>query len=376
MDFAYSDEQEEFRATLRRFFAERASSAEVRRWIDTPEGYDRALWKEMAQGLGLPGVHLPEALGGQGGGFLELGIALEETGRVLLPGPFLASALSSLAVRGAASEAQQRAWLSALASGEQVAALAWIEAGGRWDPEATALEAAPDGAGLRLQGTKTVVLEGAAADWLLVTAREPGTAGEAGLLLALVLADDPGVRVTPLEAMDPLRRQARLELDGARGERLGAPDQDGAAALRRLAAQAAIAVAAESVGAAARCLEMTVDYARERVQFGRPIGSFQAVQHKAADVLLELEMARAAASWACWVADRDGDELALAAHLAKAVCGDAYRLAAAESLQIHGGVGFTWEHDCQLHYKRALGSTLLFGDPVEHRRALAEGLGF
>ena len=375
MDFAFSEEQEEFRETLRRFFAERAPLTEVRRMAELPAAVDPGLWKTAGEELGLAGLHVPEAFGGQGFGFLELGIALEEMGRALLPGPFLGSAvLATGALLHAADEAQKRAWLPALASGAERAALAWVEARGRWEPEAVALEARPDGEGFRLDGAKQAVVGAEGADWLLVAARLPGSAGAEGLTLLRVEAGAPGVAVTPLPAMDVTRPLARVELDGARGEAVGAPGR-AAPALTRTLREAAVALAAESVGAAARCLDMAVDYAKVRVQFARPIGSFQAVQHKAAEVLLELELARSAAYWALWVADGGEDALAEAAPLAKSVCTDAFLKAAQENVQIHGGVGFTWEHDAHLFLKRAKGSELLLGDATAWRLALARELG-
>jgi alkylation response protein AidB-like acyl-CoA dehydrogenase len=373
VDFAFSEEQEELRDTLRRFFEERAPAAEVRRVMDTPEGFDRALWGQMALELGLPGVHLPEAVGGQGGGFLELGIVVEEMGRVLLPSPYLSNAVACLAVRAAAGDAHPR--LAELADGREIGTLALVEEAGRWDAEGVAARAVVEGEALHVTGTKPFVPDGQAASVFVVAAREPGTRGEAGLTLCSVRADAPGVRVTPLETTDRLRRQARLELDGAPAEPLGAPG-GAARALRETVARACILLGAEMVGASERALEMAVAYARERVQFGRPVGSFQAIKHKAAEVLQELELARSVAYWALWVADEDGDELEQAAHLAKAMGGDALRRASAENIQIHGGLGFTWEADPHLYYKRWQSADVLYGDATAHRAALARLLGF
>ena len=375
MDFAFSEEQEEFRATLRRFCEAKAPPAERLRLSETPEGFDREVWKQLAGELGLAGLAVPEALGGQGFGFLELGIALEETGRTLFPAPLLVHSLATRAVLHAGSDAQRRALLPALAAGAEIATLAVVETSGGWRAEDTALVARAEGGHVRLDGEKPFVVDAHVADRLVVTARLPGTSGGDGLVLCTIPSRAPGVRVTPLEAMDPLRRQARVAFDGASAEPLGEPGAAGPA-LARVLAEAAIALAAEMVGGAERCLEAAVAYAKQRVQFARPIGSFQAVQHKAAEVLLELELARSAAWWACWVADEEGPELAEAAHVAKSVCGDAYRRAAAENVQIHGGIGFTWEHEAHLHVKRALTDDTLFGDATTHRAALARHLGF
>jgi len=375
MNFAFSDEQEEFRSVLRRFLEEKAPPSEVRRMLAAPAGFDPALWKQMAAELGLQGLHLPESVGGQGFGFLELGIVLEEMGRALLPSPFFASSvLAAEAIRCVGSEAEQRALLPGIASGEEIATLAWVEAGSGWDPAAVRLEARPEAGGFVLTGAKQVVLAADAATRLVVLARLPGTRGEAGLALATLEANAPGVRVVPEEPIDLARRVGRIELDGARAKPLG---HGGGAAtgLRKALARARVALSAEMLGGAARALDMAVDYAKQRVQFGRAIGSFQALKHMAADVLLELELARSASYWAWWVADQDGPELAEAAPLAKSACAEAYLLAASTNLQLHGGIGFTFEADPQLHYRRARADAALFGEPAEQRAELARELG-
>ncbi|MBW2395956.1 MAG: acyl-CoA dehydrogenase, partial [Deltaproteobacteria bacterium] len=258
-----------------------------------------------------------------------------------------------------------------LASGERIATLALVEPGGCWDPLAIELEAIPDGDGFRLTGTKELVLAGDVAELFIVAARLPGTRGGEGLTLCLVDATNGGLKRTLEEPLDVTRRMARIEFDAVSAKALGNPGQ-AAAPLAKVLAQGAIAQTAEMVGGAARCLDLAVEYAKVRVQFGRPIGSFQAVKHKAAEVLLDLEMARSAAYWAWWVADEDGDELFLAASLAKATCADAFHHAARENIQIHGGIGFTWENDAHLYYKRATASDVLLGDAGEHRLKLAD----
>jgi alkylation response protein AidB-like acyl-CoA dehydrogenase len=379
MDFAFSDEQDEFRAVVRRFIEERWSAADVRKLADTPGGFDRGVWKQMAEELGLHGLALPEAVGGQGFGFLELGIALEEMGRQLAGGPFLASAVvAAHAIEYAASDAQRAELLPDLASGAAIATLALLEASGRHDAAGIAATARRDGAAFRVSGRKIAVLDGQNADLLLVAAREPGSAREAGVSLLAVRADAAGVAVKPIDGFDLTRKLADVEFEGAPATLLG---DAGAAwpALARTLDLAAIAVAAESVGATARCLEMAVDYAKSRIQFARPIGSFQAIKHKTAEVMLELESARSAAYWSWWVAAQPGGaaaDLAEAASVAKATCNDAFLRAAAENVHIHGGVGFTWEFDCHLYYRRAKTAEFLFGDPIWHRARLADQLGF
>lgn len=378
MNFAFSDEQEEFRETLRRFLEERAPIGEVRRAFGSADGFDRTLWKQMAGELGLQGLAIPEAHGGQGFGFLELGIALEEMGRALAGGPFFATVcLAARALGHGADEAARRELLAPIAAGASVATLALAEAGGRPDPDAIATRAERDGSGWRLRGEKGFVPDGAVADLLLVAARRPGTRGARGLSLFAVRGDAEGVRVEPLPVLDPTRRQARLVLADAPARLLG---EEGAAwpALARTLDEARVALAAEMVGGAARCLETAVEYAGTRLQFARPIGSFQAIKHKAAEVLLELESARSVAYWSWWVAAQGGDDagvLAEAASLAKAAAAEAYLRAAAENLHVHGGMGVTWEHDAHLHVRRAFCSDVWLGDARSHHVRLAERLG-
>jgi alkylation response protein AidB-like acyl-CoA dehydrogenase len=375
VDFAFSDEQDAFRETLRRFFEEKCPTTEVFRLMETDAGYDPGVWKQMGEELGLQGLLVPEEYGGQGFGFLELGIALEEMGRVLLPSPFYASAcLAANAILAAGDEAQKCELLPGIASGETLASLAVLDAGGDWDPASLRMEARPDGDAFVLDGEKACVLNGATADLLVVAARLAGSAGDDGLCLLTVRCDDAGVVVEPMATLDATRKQARLQLSGARGRCLGEPGA-AAAALRQTLDRAAIGLAAEMAGGADRCLQMSVEYAKQRSQFARPIGSFQAIKHKCAEVLLEVELARSAAWWACWTAAEDNEERGEAAHLAKACCADAYLQAAAENIQIHGGIGFTWEAAPHLYYRRAKISQTLFGDSVHHRRRLVEGLG-
>ena len=374
MDFAFSEEQDEFREVLRRFFSEKAPSAEVRRMVELPGGHDPALWKQMGEELGLPGVHLPEAYGGQGFGFLELGIVLEEMGRVVLPSPlFASSVLAAGAIVNAGSEDDKQRLLPAIASGDEIATLAVAEAGG-WGATGITCEARAEGDAVVLDGAKVAVPNADAATRLVVAARLPGTTGDAGVTLATLGTADEGVSVEAAEGIDPTRRFARIRFDGARARPLGAPGE-AAAALERTLREGAVVLSCDMLGGAQAALDMAVAYAKERVQFARPIGSFQAIKHKAADVLVALERARSLAYWALWVADEQGEELAEAAHLAKSAAAAAYARSATECVQIHGGIGFTWEHDAQLHYKRARSGDILLGDAAAHRQALADELG-
>ena len=374
MDFAFSDEQERFRETLRRFFAEHAPMSEVRRTMETPEGFDDALWQRMARELGLQGVHLPEAYGGQGFSFLELGVVQEELGRALVPTPYFSTVcLAANAILNAGSEADRCVLLPAIASGERTASLAWLESAGGWDLPSVSLECRRDGGSFVLDGVKTLVSDGGSAELLLVVGRLPGTQGADGITLLRVERGAPGVKLDVPPSLDPTRRQARLELAGARAEVVGRAGAAGGALLRTLS-EATVCLAFEMMGGAARCLEMAVAYAKTRVQFARPIGAFQAVKHKCAEVLLELELARSAVYHAGWVAAEARADLPFAASLTKAAGTEAYLRAAAENIQIHGGVGFTWEYDPHLYYKRAKASEIMLGDPTFHRAHLVAGL--
>jgi alkylation response protein AidB-like acyl-CoA dehydrogenase len=373
MNFAFSEEQEEFRQTLRRFFVERSPVSEVFRWMETAEGFDPALWKQMAAELGLPGVHLPEAHGGQGFGFLELGLVVEEMGRALVCAPFFSSVcLAANAVLNAGRPEQQARWLPELASAETVGTLAVLDAGDEWSAPAVSLELIRDGDGWVLDGRKRLVTDGAAAGLVIVAAREPGSAG---VSLAVVRGDARGLTAKPLEPLDLTRKLADLEFDGVRVEILGTPGGS-SAALERTLDQARVALALEAAAGAEQCLGSAVEYAKHRIQFGRPIGSFQAIKHTCAELLLEVESAKSAAYWASWVASGGSDELPLAASVAKSFCDDAYLRATEDDVHVHGGIGVTWEATPHLYYKRARANATLLGDPRWQRARIAALQGF
>jgi len=382
--FSFSSEQEDLRQEVRRFLEEQAPMASVRRWMETPAGFDRELWARLAGELGLAGVHIPEAYAGQGLGFVELCIVLEELGRSLVGTPYLASVgMAASAILELGSEAQKKALLPGIASGECIATLAWAERSGSpaeagvWDGSRSGLRATPEPDGhYRLEGTKSYVLDGEAADLLVVLAEVTRHAAPASRALFVLPATSAGVARSPQASIDPTRRLARIEFSNARAELLSTTENP-AAGLARSFSRVSVALACEMVGGAERALEMAVAYAKERVQFGRPIGSFQAIKHKLADLLLELEPSRSASYYAAAVAAEDGVELGAVAALAKAMLSDAYPWIAAENIQVHGGVGFTWEYDAQLYYKRALFCQAFWGDARLHReRYLHErGLG-
>lgn len=367
---AYSEEQEQFRDVVRDFLAKVSPESEVRRLMETDEGFDRTVWRRMATDLGLQGLIIPEEYGGSGASFRELGVVLEQMGAALLPAPYLSTSVLAAGVLLRCDDDSARAdYLPGIASGETVATLALAEESGRWDLEGVETRAVRGNGHWRLDGTKTFVLDGHVADLVLVAAR---TASGVGLFAVDTRAG--GVGREPLSTMDQTRKQARLDFCDAPARLIGA---EGAAAevLPVVLDLAAVALAAEQVGGARRCLEMSVAHAGERVQFGRPIGSFQAVKHKCADVLVEVESAQSIVQRALWAASEPGDDLPVLAAMAGSYCSDAYVRAAAENIQIHGAMGFSWEFSAHLYLKRAKSSELLLGSAACHRRRLAGLLG-
>ncbi len=370
MNFAFSEEQEELRRIVRQFLETKSSEAAVREQMDTEQGYDTAVWSQMADQMGLQGLIIPEEFGGSGYSYVELIVVLEEMGRSLLCAPYFSTVvLAANTLIHSGDDAAKSDLLPGIASGETVATLAFTEANGRWDEAGVTMSATSGSDGWVLDGTKMFVLDGHTADLVLVAARTP-----AGVSLFSVAGDATGLTRTPLATMDQTRKQARLEFSGTPATLVGT-DGGGWAVVERVLDLAAVALAAEQVGGAQMCLDMSVEYAKVRVQFGRPIGSFQAIKHKCADMLLEVESAKSAAYYAGWCASELNDELPSVASLAKAYCSDAYFHAAAENIQIHGGIGFTWEHPAHLYFKRAKSSELLFGDPTYHRELLAQRIG-
>ncbi len=370
MNFAFSEEQDELRRSVRRFLEDKSPETEVRRLMATTEGYDPAVWSLMADQLGLQSLIIPEDLGGAGFSYVELTVVLEEMGAALLCAPFFSSvALAANALLTSGDRKAQEYLLPGIASGETIATLAVTEDPGRWEPDAVTLAAAETGTGWALDGHKSFVIDGHVADLVLVVGRTGS-----GLSLFGVKGDADGLVRTPLATMDQTRKQARLEFSETPAWLIG--EEGGALpGLVKTLDLAAVALAAEQVGGAQRCLDQSVEYAKTRIQFGRPIGSFQAIKHKCADMLLEVESAKSAAYYAGWTAADDSDELPVVARLAKSYCSEAYFHAAAENIQIHGGIGFTWEHDAHLYFKRAKSSELLFGDPTYHRELLSQRIG-
>ena len=370
MNFGFSEEQEELRKMVKRFLEEKSPETEVRRLMATTEGYDPAVWTQMANELALQGLGIPEEFGGQGYGPVELYVVFEEMGAALYCGPYFSTvALAANALLFVGTDADKATYLPGIASGDTIATVALTDDAGRWDLTATSTTATAQGEGFVLNGVRSYVTDGSTASLILVPAMTP-----TGLSLFAVAGDGLGVSRQSLPTMDQTRKQSRLELKDAPATLIGLQGE-ALAGLETTMQVAAAALAAEQVGGAQRVLNNSVEYAKTRVQFGRPIGSFQAIKHKCADMLLDVESAKSAAYYAAWAAQERNDELAIASSLAKSFCSEAYFHCAAENIQIHGGIGFTWEHHAHLYFKRAKSSELFLGDPAYHRELLAQRLG-
>ena len=374
MDFAFSEEQEMLRASAREFLAKECPSAYVRRMMETDGAWDEALWKRLAE-MGWTGLGIPDAYGGVGT-FLDLVVILEEAGRALLPGPYFSTmGLAVPALLEAGSDSQKREVLPRIAAGDARATVALTEPSGRWDSEGVTMSAQRSGDGWRLDGVKLFVPDAEVADYTIVAARTRSGSDE-GVTLFLLSGRPAGVRVSPLKTMDMTRRWYELRFDGLQLPSeavMGAVDR-GWAPLRRALDWAEAALCAEMVGGAQHVLDASVEYAKTRHQFGKPIGIYQAVSHKLADMLLETESARSATYYASWAVDADAPDRSLAASMAKAYTSDAYRRAAGNGIQVHGGIGFTWEHDMHLYFKRAKASEVTLGDATYHRELVAQAL--
>ena len=366
-----AEDREELARTIRRFLEQRSDASAVRALLDDESGYDPVVWRQMAEQLGLQGLAIPEEYGGGGFGFEDLCVVFGEMGRSLLPSPFFATvALAATALQEAGDEDAKKAYLPGIASGETIATLAVGGERGGWDADAiTARAAAAPGGGWLLSGVKRFVPDAHVAGLILVAARD-----DAGVSLFAVERGAAGLTVQSELTMDLTRRLARVELDATPARLIGTAGQAWPA-VRRTLRIAAVALAAEQVGGAAYALETTVAYAKTRFQFGRPIGSFQAVKHKLANVLVEVENARSAALEAARAVTENEQDMELAASVAKSYCSDAYFHAAAEMVQVHGGIGFTWEHQAHLYFKRAKSSQFLLGSPGYHRELVGAALG-
>ena len=367
MSIAFTQEHDNLRESVRRFLEQRSSTQDIRRLMESQDTYDPAVWKQLAQQMGLPGIAIPEEYGGSGYGIIEQVIILEEMGRALLPAPYFSSAiLAATALLESADEAACRELLPGIADGSATATLAWVEKLGAWDITAQIdARATATTDGWSLTGHKTLVLDATTASLVLVVAATP-----AGPSLFAVVPGAAGMTSRPLKTLDSTRAFGSIEFDATPARLIGT---DGAAAevLQRTLQIAAVALAAEQAGTAERCLEISVEYSKLRVQYGRPIGSFQALKHRFVDLLLEIETAKSAVYFAAAAAAEGDPELPLVASMAKASASDALVHAASELIQFHGGIGFTWEHDAHLYFRRAKTTEQFLGSPQMHREVVA-----
>jgi len=370
MNFGFTDEQELLRQEVRKVLDAHAPMAEVRRLAETPEGFSRELWKQMGE-LGWLGLTIPEAHGGAGLGWVDLVVLLEEAGRSLLPSPLIATTLAAATIADAGRPAQQARWLPRLADGTAIGCVAVLEAGDRLDPAGIQMRGAPAGDGWQLRGEKRAVLDGAAAD-LLVVAFRTGDGAE-DLALALVERGAAGLRIETTPSLDATQRVARVHFDAVAvlpDAVLGTPGQ-AAPVLARLLDRGAVAVTAEAVGAAEQAVRLTVEYAKQRVQFGSPIGRFQGVKHPLAEMYVDVESFRSLLYYAAWCLDEGDAETTRAVSMAKAYASEAFARIGIDGVQLHGGVGYTWEYDIQLYLKRSKWVRPTFGDADFHYDRIA-----
>jgi alkylation response protein AidB-like acyl-CoA dehydrogenase len=373
MDFGFSEEQELLRTQARDFLDRECDTRTVRRLMEEPAGFDDKLYGRMA-GLGWTAVPFPETHGGLGLGLVDLVVVLEEMGRHVTPGPLQSSvALAGMTVLRAGSEEQRARWLPAIADGSRRATVAVAEASGHWDASGVTATATRSGDAWLLNGEKWYVPDAHVADWIVVAARtSEGTSD--GLSLLVVDPHAPGVELRRLTTMDPTQRLFQVRLDGVEvpvDDVVGEPGRGGVA-LRTGLQATLVAVSAELCGVAQRALEMSVEYAKARHQFGRPIGTYQGVSHKCADMLVLTESAKSLTYHAAWAVDEDAPEAPLAAAMAKAYVSDAARQVTSMAIQVHGGIGFTWEHDIHLYFKRAKWGEVTYGDARHWRGRVAD----
>ncbi len=375
MDFGFNEEQELLRATARKFLENECTSEFVRKRMAEDAGVTEEFWTKLAE-QGWLGLIYDEEYGGSGLGIVDLTVLMEEMGRAVMPGPFFSTVLlGGLTIKEAGSAAQKKEWLSKIAAGKAKATLAWTEPNARWDAAGVTTTAKESGKGFVLNGVKLFVPDAHLADVLVVVARtREGKSPEDGIGLFLVPKDARGLQIKLLPTMDQTRKICEVRLDDVSvgADALLGDRHGGWAPLARVLERATVALCAEMCGGAQRVLDMTTDYAKIRIAFGKPIGSFQGVKHKAADMLVDVENAKSLTYYAAWAVDENVPEAALAASMAKAYTSDAYRKVSGAGIQIHGGIGFTWEHDLHLYFKRAKSSEFTFGDATYHREKVAQ----
>jgi alkylation response protein AidB-like acyl-CoA dehydrogenase len=378
MEFTFSEDQQELRRSARRFLEVESSEERVRAAMASERGYDPAVWNQLAEELAWTALTVPENYGGLGMSYLDLHPLMEEMGRALLCSPFFSTVcLGANALLVGGSDPMKQAHLPAIAAGERTATLAYDEKSRLGGPDAIQATYTRHGNDYVLRGAKHYVIDGDTADLVIVAARADKSKGAEGVSLFAVHGGADGLRRSWTPTMDQTRRLATVELHGVAvpSQALVGEEGRGWDICERTLDLARIALAAEQVGAADMCLDMSVDYAKVRKQFGRAIGSFQAIKHKCADMLMLIESARSAAFYASALAAEGAADLREAASSAKAVCSDTLFHCAAENIQIHGGIGFTWEHAAHLYFKRAKASEVLLGDPPFHRERVAQQMG-
>lgn len=367
MEFAFTEEQDQFRDVLARFLTDKSPTTAIRTLMDDERGYDAQVWSQLCEELGLTGIHVPEEFGGAGYGPVELGVVMEEQGRALLCAPYLASAvMAGTAILLGGTDDQKQALLPGIADGSTIAALAISEKAGLWSEDDITLKAAPKGGGWVLNGTKRFVVDGQNADHLIVAGRT-----DAGISLFTVDGGASGLTRAAMPAMDPTRKLAEITFADTPAQLLGA---DGNAPLEAIYNAVLIAFAGEMIGGAQAMLDSAVDYAKLRVQFGRVIGSFQGLKHRFADLMVQVELGKAAVYQAGQQL-ADGEDATASASMAKATASEVYLHAAKECIQFHGGIGFTWENDTHLWFKRAKSSEVFLGTPAEHRERMLQAMG-
>jgi alkylation response protein AidB-like acyl-CoA dehydrogenase len=374
MNFGFNEEQELLRSTARKFFDNECPSEVVRKLMETPEGMSPGLWAKLAE-QGWLGLISPDEYDGMGLGLVDLVVLMEEMGRAVVPGPYFSTVLlGGLAIREAASDAQKKEWLPKIAAGDKRVTLAWMEPSATLGAAGVTLAAVEKSGQYSLSGTKLFVPDAHTADAIVVAARTAVDESERGVSLFLVPKTSRGLDVKLLPTMDQTRKLCEVTLKDVtvgRDALLGSAG-DGWRPLARVLDQATVALCAEMCGGAQKVLDMTVEYAKIRQAFGRPIGSYQGVKHRAADMLVDVENSKSITYYAAWALDEGVTEGPLAVSMAKAYVSDAYRRVASAGIQLHGGIGFTWEHDLHLYFKRAKGSEFTFGDATYHRERVAQ----
>jgi alkylation response protein AidB-like acyl-CoA dehydrogenase len=378
MDIGFTEEQELLRDTARKFLDSECPTKFVREMMATEAAVTDQFWRQLADN-GWLGITYPEDAGGSGLGLVDLVVLMEEIGRAVMPGPYPATVLlGGAAIAAAGSAEQRREWLPRIATGEVKATLAVTEPNARWDAAGITATAREARGGFALSGTKMFVPDAHLADVLVVAARSrDGSTMEDGVSLFLVPKDMPGLSVRRLPSIDETRKLCEVTLDNVPvpGTALLGELHQGWAPLQRVIDRAAVALSAEICGAAQRVLEITVEYAKLRTAFGKPIGSYQGVKHKCADMLVEIENAKSLTYYAAWAVDEAQADAPLAVSMAKAAASDAGRKVCAAGIQLHGGIGMTWEHDLQLYLKRAKADEVAFGDASWHRERVAQLMG-